>query len=232
MNLVDIEIVASGSTGNTYLIHEMGRTILIDPGITVPKLRKATSMHLSEIEFALVSHEHKDHCKGLMGLARLGIHVAGSYGTFRKFDLDGLMYSTLAAEREWRMNGWEVLPFAIAHDAAEPLGFLIRTPNGAKICYASDTAYIEPLFKDVEYWIIEVNHDKELLKSNQQLPTNVKRRIRNSHFEVSNAIAFFMDQDMSKAQRIYLIHLSGDNSDREEFTEKVQKACGVPVYIN
>lgn len=231
MNLIDIDVIASGSKGNAYSISDTGQTILIDPGISRTKWAKRTSLRFSEIDFALVSHEHKDHCQLVPDLLRMGVHVAGSQGTMAGFKTAGLFFSILKAETVWEKAGWKVLPFPIVHDSAEPLGFLIQSPHGSKICYASDTAYIEYKFTGVNFWIIECNHDREILKENRHLPESVKTRIRGSHFELKNLLAFLMAQDMSVAERIYLIHLSSDNSDHMDFKSKVEMACGVPVYI-
>jgi phosphoribosyl 1,2-cyclic phosphodiesterase len=126
---------------------------------------------------------------------------------------------------------WRILPFKLAHDAVEPLGFLIGTPNGKKIVYATDTAYIIDLFKNVTHYMIECNYAEKLLKKNTDLTSDVKARIRTSHFELENVKDFFKKQDLSKTEKIYLIHLSNENSDADSFSSQIKRITGKPVYI-
>lgn len=226
-----IQIHATGSKGNAYTIEDANRRILIDLGIRFKVLQAATNFALSNYDFVLLSHEHKDHSKSISHLLRLGKNCYMSRGTR---DALGLMHSgaLIAADGlAFERSGWRVLPFATQHDAAEPLGFLIQTPSGKKVCFATDTYYIKYRFSGVTHWMIEANYDERYLNENTALAEYVKRRIRGSHFEIENVKVFFAAQDMSSTEAIYLIHLSEDNSDAEQFKKKVEAVAGVPVYL-
>lgn len=225
-----IQIHATGSKGNAYTIEDAGRRILIDPGIRFKQLQAATDFELAHYDFVLLSHEHKDHSKSIPDLLRLGKNCYMSQGTR---DAIGLMHSgaLIAADGlAFERSGWRVLPFATQHDAAEPLGFLIQTPSGKKICFATDTYYIRYRFTGVTHWMIEANYSEAYLKENTVLVESVKRRIRESHFEIGNVKAFFAAQDLSKTEEIYLIHLSEENSDRDQFVKEIESITGLPVY--
>jgi len=226
-----IQIHATGSKGNAYTIIDDDQRILIDPGISFKKLMQACKFKLAIYDFCLVSHEHKDHSKAIPDLLRLGKNCYMSQGTR---DALGLMHSgaLIAADGiSFERSGWRVLPFATQHDAAEPLGFLIQTPSGKKIVFATDTYYIKYKFSGVTHWMIEANYSEAYLKENTALADSVKRRIRESHFEIENVKAFFGAQDLSSTQAIYLIHLSEDNSDAEQFKKEVEAVIGVPVTV-
>lgn len=228
--MFEIKIHATGSTGNAYTIEDGGHKILIDPGIRFKALQTATNFELGRYDFVLLTHEHKDHSKAIPDLLRLGKNCYMSQGTR---DALALMHSGaliaadgLVIER----SGWRVLPFDVQHDAAEPLGFLIQSPSGKKICFATDTFYIKYKFTGVTHWMIEANYSEELLRQNKDLPNAVKLRIRESHFEIENLKAFFAAQDLSATEEIYLIHLSAENSDRDQFIKEIESISGCPVY--
>lgn len=52
---IDIKVLASGSSGNCYLINS---EIMIECGITIDRIRKGSGFKLGEIEACLISHEH------------------------------------------------------------------------------------------------------------------------------------------------------------------------------
>lgn len=228
--MFEIQIHASGSKGNAYSIIDGNHKIMIDPGIPIKELRKKVGYNLATLDFCLLSHEHKDHSKAIKDLARLGVSCAMSHKTLEAIGFD-IPCHWLFSEKPFLKNEWQVMPFSTQHDAADPLGFLIQSPSGKKICYATDTYYIQYNFPAVTHWMIECNYSEEFLQKNTALPNDVKRRIRTSHFELQNVIEFFKAQDLTATEAIYLIHLSDDNSDAELFQIEIEKATGKPVYV-
>lgn len=238
--MFEIKIHASGSKGNAYSIIDGDQRILIDPGICFKDLQKATGFKLSEYDFCLISHEHKDHCHAFSGIQKLGLKSIMSLGTYNALGESGQYeithiisnpVETPDVEEILDMAPWAIMPFKTQHDAVEPFGFLIKSPSGKKICYATDTYYIQYNFPSVTHWMIECNYSEELLQKNSALPDDVKRRIRTSHFELQNVIEFFKAQDLTATEAIHLIHLSDDNSDAELFQKEIEKATGKPVYV-
>ncbi len=229
--MFEIIIHATGSKGNAYSIIDGDHKILIDPGIRFRDLQKATNFGLAKYDFVLVSHEHKDHCISVKNLTRLGIPCLMSQGTANELWVENVA-THIKSEVPTERLSWSILPFAIQHDAAEPLGFLIQSPSGKKILYATDTYYIRYTFTGVTHWMIECNYAEDILSRNQSLPKDVLRRIRTSHFELENVKAFFKSQDLSATEKIYLIHLSDDNSDQARFVGEIERVTGIPVYCS
>lgn len=229
--IFQIKIHATGSAGNAYSICDGDHKILIDPGIRFKELQKATGFTLSGYDFVLLSHEHKDHSKAVPDLLKIGKNCYMSQGTR---DVLELMHSSALichAACEFDRDGWNVLPFNSQHDAAEPLGFLIQSPSGKKICYATDTYYIKYIFSGVTHWMIEANYSEALLAESTR-PEAVKDRIRASHMSIENLCEFFKRQDLSKTEEIYLIHLSDDNSNEVLFQKKIEEIISLSILIS
>lgn len=227
-----IHIHATGSKGNAYTIEDSGHKILIDPGIRFKRLQQKTNFTLSKYDFCLLSHEHKDHSRSIHHLLNLGMNCYMSAGTR---DALGIMHSSALitfSTHCFERDGWRVLSFGTVHDAAEPLGFLIESPSGRKICFATDTAWVNFKFSGVSHWIIEANYSEELLAANGRLPEETKNRIRASHFSIERLVEFFGGQDLSATEKIFLIHLSGDNSDEDKFRKSIQKIVGDKIMVS
>lgn len=229
--MFQIKIHATGSTGNAYSIIDGNHKILIDPGIRFKELQKSTGFSLSKYDFCLLSHEHKDHSKSIKEVHLLGLECLMSSGTVDALSLSNIILC-LKPESSIPRPPWRILPFKTQHDAAEPLGFLIESPSGKKICYATDTCYLEYNFSGVTHWMIEANYSEELLQKNNDLPEDTKSRIRSSHFEIENLKKFFEAQNLSATEKIYLIHLSDQNSDEKLFVKEIEAVTGKPVYLN
>jgi phosphoribosyl 1,2-cyclic phosphodiesterase len=231
--MFEIKILATGSKGNAYIIQDDDKSILIDPGISIKRLRERSNFSLSRLDFALLSHEHKDHSWAVKDLLKMGLAIGMSPGTCEALGLTCAGHiCRLKSEVVFKADGWKILPFAVQHDAAEPLGFLIGSPSGKKIMFATDTCHINYQFLGVTHWLIECNYSDDLLQKNTRLDNATKYRIRSSHFELSNAVKFFNCVDLSKTEKIYLIHLSDDNSDEKLFQSEIEKVTGVPVLIH
>lgn len=225
--MFEIRIHATGSKGNAYTIIDGNQRILIDPGISFKKLMQACKFKLAIYDFCLVSHEHKDHAKAVPDLMRIGFNIGMSLGTAQALKVCKAFIHILESGRTWHRSGWRVLPFATQHDAIEPLGFLIQSPSGKKIVFATDTYYIRYKFSGVTHWMIEANYSEAYLKENTALADSVKRRIRESHFEIENVKVFLAAQDLSATEEIYLIHLSEENSDRDQFVKEIEETTNI-----
>lgn len=225
-----IEILASSSKANAYIIEDGNHSILIDCGLPFKQLQRESNFRLSSLEFCLLSHEHKDHSRSIADLLNIGLKCGMSIGTKNALGIDSHYVFNLAIEHIAELYDWIVMPFHTQHDAAEPCGFLIKSPSGFKICFATDTAYLKYRFEGVTHWLIECNYSIDILKDNKELPQSVKDRIIRSHFELENVKEFFKSQDLSQTKEIYLIHLSDDNSDPKRFIDEIQQITGIPVY--
>ena len=124
--------LASGSSGNAYLVVAGASRVLLDAGLPAPLLERylrqcgAAAAQLSGI---FVSHEHSDHVAGVGALARrYRLPVFATRGTFAAgAAMLGLLPEMveLSPERSHTLGALTVGCFPVAHDAAEPVGFWV-----------------------------------------------------------------------------------------------------------
>lgn len=222
-----ITVLGSSSAGNAYLLD--GRSpLLLDCGLSVRELKKATGYRLSTLAGCLVSHEHGDHSKAAADLMRAGVDCYMSQGTADALRLSGHRLKIVRALQQFSLGAWTVLPFEAIHDAREPLGFLVAG-EGEKILYLTDTAYCPYCFRGLTRIMIECNYSKEILDQNIEagkLHPGMRRRLLRSHMSLDRVLDFLAANDLTAVREIVLLHLSDGNSDAGEFKRQVQAATG------
>ena len=230
---MDIQILASSSRGNCYLITDGIIPLLLECGIPWKVIRQKLNFQTSSIAGCLISHEHADHSKAWQDVAKAGINIYASEGTINALSMEGHRIKPITPLRQFDIGAWTILPFPIQHDAAEPFGFLLANQSGDKLLFATDTYYIKYKFNDLTHIMVECNHSADLLKANVEtgnVPLPMKNRLIQSHFSLENVKKFLQANDLSKVREIHLIHLSDGNSDAERFKREIQALTGKPVY--
>ena len=231
--MIDIRVLASGSTGNCYLLDDGESPLLIEAGIRFPLIQQGVGFTIARLAGCLVSHSHADHCKAVKDLAHRGVDVYLSKETMATLGVFGHCYHVVEPRKLYRIGRWQVLPFETEHDAEGSLGFVIEHGT-EKIVYLTDTCYSRYTFTGMTKLLIEANFDPEILRENVasgEVDRSLKRRVYGNHLSIDRVLDFLRANDLSKLQEVVLIHLSDSNSDAEEFKHRVAEVVGVPVFV-
>lgn len=222
------ESLASSSHGNAYIVSDRDTRVLLECGISHKQLQKLSGFSLSEFKACLVSHEHKDHAKSVEDLIARGMDVYMSYGTAQALETDAATF--VGHAEQFNVGSLDIVPFNTFHDAAEPLGFLIKSRvDGDVLAFATDTVNLRYKFPGLNILAIEANYDKHVLDSCEKLPDKVRHRITNSHMEIDTLCDYLGTLDLSECREIHLLHLSDATSREAEFIAKVERK--VPRHI-
>lgn len=220
--------IASGSSGNCIYIGTENTNILIDAGMSGKKIEeglKQIDLEGSAIDAIFVTHEHLDHVDGVGVLSRrYDIPIYATEGTWDNMpqkvgNIKPLMQNAVYAGEDCIFNDMLIRPFAIPHDAAQPVGYTIEV-NSKKIAVATDMGHISQSaidsIKGANLLLLESNHDVAMLK-NGPYTYSLKQRILSNYGHLSNENAgklltqIIEDKD-SKLDYIFLGHLSKDNN--------------------
>lgn len=232
--MIDIKVLATGSTGNCYRISDGSTQLLLECGINFKEIQKGLNFETSKLAGVLVTHEHKDHCKGIKTVLERGLNVYMSKGTKEALKISHHRIKTLEVKKQFKIGTWTILPFDVQHDVSEPLGFLLQSENGAKLLFATDTYYIKYKFTGLTHLMVECNYDQQTLDDNVlngYVHPAMRKRVMKSHFGLENLLEFFKANDLSKVQEIWLIHLSDGNSNMERIFKAVARETGKMIYI-
>ncbi|MCU5745882.1 MBL fold metallo-hydrolase [Staphylococcus sp. SQ8-PEA] len=207
---------------------------MIEAGVNYQKVQKHLKFRTRDIAGCLITHEHGDHAKYTKQFVENGIECYATLGTLNQLAITSHRLHVIKAKRAFRVGTWEILPFDIEHDVAEPVGFLMQSDKGYKVLYVTDTKYVKYKFKGVTHMLLEINYIYEQMQQNVKdgvIHQALANRIMDSHFSLEYAIQFLKANDLSKLEEIHLIHLSNNSSNAQKIKDEVQKVSGVPVYI-
>lgn len=236
---MNLHIISTGSKGNCYLLtDDQGRVIALDAGVSIKEIFEAMEFSIKNLDGALVTHSHKDHCIAFPPLATIGINVFLSQGTLDTYVTN---YARLAGTRVlpvtsddrfdvFRLGSWHVQPFSVQHDAADPVGFLLSNFSTHKILYATDTYYLKYNFSGLTHIIVECNYCTDILMHNIEagnISGARKDRLLHSHFSLENVLKFLKVTDLTHCIKIVLVHLSDVNSDAKQMVDAVFKQTGI-----
>ncbi len=226
-------LLGSGSKGNSTYIESRGKAIIIDQGFSFVEMKKrleSRGLDEKKIKGILLTHEHGDHIMGVGITARkLDIPVYATSGTFngkKKIFNGSEILVTINRGEEFEVGPFEILPFSVSHDAADPVQFCVHSGK-KKIALATDLGFVSTLvrhcLRDSDIVVIESNHDLEMLK-NGAYPWNLKRRImsRTGHLSNRNAAEILFNILPSNGRpKIVLAHLSAENNCSELVRKEV-----------
>ena len=197
----------SGSSGNATFVSDGKTNLLIDCGMSGAKLKEslhAIDVMPESIDALLITHEHVDHTKGAGVISRrYNIPIYTTQGTHTSMDIGNI----------------GIRPFAIPHDAAQPVGFNFMIGD-EKYSLATDigkmTKSILEKITGSKKILLESNHDVEMLKCGTY-PYPLKRRILGEYGHLSNETASKVALHLVQngTEHIMLGHLSKENNRPE-----------------
>lgn len=217
-------VLGSGSGGNAVLIESGGDRLLLDAGFSCRELERrmrAVGIDPRTIAAVLLTHEHEDHVRGVARFA--GRHEAPVWATAGTLEAARLRGATaaelrvLASGEVVEVCGFQVEPFAIPHDAREPVGFVVTDRAGRRLGLVADLGSRSRLawgrLSELDVLLIETNHDLEMLRSGPY-PWSLKQRIASGHGHLSNhsAAEGLPELLCDRLQHVALYHLSRTNN--------------------
>ena len=226
---------ASGSSGNCYVVKDEKTAILIDAGISGKRILEGlrdTETPVDRVAAVLVTHEHTDHIRSLGVIAKKipGLLVYANAATWNRIDkpVPEERKRTFVTGEDFYIDDFLVRPFAISHDAAEPVGFSIYhgdkqisilTDSGC----ANEAQFEEVL--DADLLVLEANHEEEMLLFGRY-PYSLKHRILGDEGHLSNITAgkwlCRIVSERPKERRVLLGHMSHENNTPEVAMQAVR----------
>ncbi len=228
-----ISVLGSGSTGNSVLLVANGTRVLVDAGLSARETARRMSMlgeDPNSLDGILITHEHGDHAGGLRVLMKdldCPIFMSGktrdayvcerrqvaSDEPRRRSDALRDRMVEIDSGQDFRIGEIDFHPFTVPHDAVDNFGFT-ATHGGIKIATLMDFGHITTLITErlrgCAAIVIESNHSRDMLKTVEHYPWELKQRIlsRLGHLSNEDIAEWLLDGFDGQAKHIVLAHLS------------------------
>jgi phosphoribosyl 1,2-cyclic phosphodiesterase len=216
-----IASLGSGSKGNATLVDTGETLILIDCGLArrdVEERLQARGLSATDIDAILVTHEHGDHCRGVVALSKTyDLPVFLTTGTASSAKLEGLDRGVIIRpEDRFDVGDCHIAAEPVPHDAREPVQFCLWS-GALKLGVLTDLGSITPhviqTFGGCDALVLEFNHDPVMLAEGPY-PRSVKARVGGDYGHLANAQArLFLDHaDTTKLRMLFVAHISQQNN--------------------
>lgn len=214
-----VQILASGSKGNSTLIETDKAKILIDLGINFAQVKKRlTCINLipEEIDAIVITHTHSDHIKGLASFVKkTSVPVYTVEQNVLELNKYVEMSNINIINGSFNIGDLNINIFNLSHDVPV-IGLLIKNAV-TELVYMTDTGYINKryfeLLKGKDIYIVESNYDEEMLL-NGPYPQILKQRVIGDSGHLSNSyIGKFLTKVINNNTKyIFLAHISENNN--------------------
>jgi len=244
---IRFSVLASGSKGNSIYIASEKVRLLIDAGLSAREIeRRLLSIGVSprELDGVVLTHEHIDHARGAGSLSRrhrlpvylnerTHANLPASVGRLEERE-------EFVPGRTYYIGDISIHPFAISHDAADPVGFtLVNGSVKVGVCTDLGTAtrLVHRHLEQCSVLILEANHDVEML-NNGPYPWSVKQRIRSRMGHLSNeqSVEVVSRVFNNNLRQVVLAHLSETNNRaevaRDTFNRLLDRDMRAQLRIN
>ena len=239
--------LASGSKGNCHALSDGGRTLLIDAGISLLQIRQrlgALDWDADSVRAVALTHEHSDHI-GAVGviLRRTDWAILATAATrmavqrAQGVEIPPGRWVEVEAGRPRDWEGWRVLPFALPHDAEDPVAYRVEAgPAAAAVVtdLGHPTALVADHLQDLDLLVLEANHDVDMLREGSY-PPQLKARILSRVGHLSNAaMAELLARVLApRLKQVVLAHLSESNNHPDLARFAAEEALrGTPTALH
>lgn len=233
--MVKIGVLGGGSSGNSLVISADGMTVAVDAGFSGREIKKrmaAVGFSPEELNAILLTHEHSDHYQGCCVMCnsfRLPLYASSGTVNYLRNN-KRLPEKVVVFERDntFELDKLQVHPFAVRHDAVDPVGFSIQTCSGFKIGIATDLGMldsnVERCMHDSDVLVLECNYCPEKLRCCDR-PERTKRRIagRNGHLENGDAVQALEKLVTPRTKLVLFGHVSRECNDYD-FVRSIGRA--------
>lgn len=205
-----LKVIGSGSSGNCYILENETECLVIEAGLPLMEVKRATGYNIKKIVGVVASHTHQDHSKYLnqyLGIAPI----------YKPYEL---------ITPDMTFGRFKVRAFKLVHDV-ECYGFYITHPDIGSLLYASDTEYIKYRFKGINHMLVEANYSEDLIDNDAINREHILR----GHMSLETCHRFIQTNDNPMLKDIVLIHLSDKNADSATFLQKTKEITDKEVYI-
>lgn len=211
-----LRCLASGSSGNCYLLETEYGTLILDCGISATEIKRALNFNLSNVIGAISTHGHSDHSQSVIELRDMGIPVFAPYQNCRGD-------RTICQIGDFRINA-----FKLPHNDTLNFGFMVEV-EGQRLLYMTDFEYCPYIFNkfNINHMLIECNYQTKYI--DREKP-NFEHKVK-GHCELEVCKRFIEVNKTDSLKNVILCHLGRESVDIKEIVKEVDNVAKIGVHV-
>lgn len=231
--------LGSGSSGNCLVAEADGTVLLVDCGLALTETERRLArlgLEPTQVSGILITHEHGDHACGAFEFAaahRVTVYLThGTLAALRAEGkvLDGVPLCIINGRQSFFIDGLQLNPFTVPHDAREPVQYVL-SDGASKLGVLTDvgisTPHVVSMLSGLHALVLECNYDYDMLW-NGGYPRWLKERIAGpfGHLDNLESERLLSAIDRSRLKHVIGAHLSQSNNRPELARAALARALG------
>jgi len=184
-----LRTIATGSSGNSYLLYDDRECLIIEMGMPFMEVKKALDFDFLKIVGGVCSHEHKDH-----------------FGRHKEYDAAGIkiFYPFQTDKKSVQYGGFKVRSFDNPHGDSTSYGFIISHRDIGKLCFVTDAEYVKYDFSklNLSHLMVECNYDTRYVDMDAP---NFRHKVE-GHMNLDTCREFVRHNASPELRSVVLIH--------------------------
>lgn len=216
-----LEVIASGSSGNCYVLTAGEDRLVLEAGVSDKELLDSLDYNVANVCGVLVSHVHNDHAKYIPRVQHY-FQVYGHTSLNEKYK--GVI--ALRNKKRYRIGAFDVMPLLVEHGGLQNFAYVIDHAEIGRLVFATDCVGFPYVIKDCTHLLIECNYIEDVVLRNMLNNEDVRSQCEN-HMELAETIEAVRRLQNPLLRNVMLCHLSSANADRKEMVRRFEQELGI-----
>jgi len=214
-------VLASGSSGNAFIVENKDKTYLFDAGISCKQVflrMERLGLNPENLDSVFISHEHSDHIRGLEVLSKktdAEIYISRKTFLNSSLQIEPERLNFFKPDEIIKKQDLEINLISKYHDSIEPVSFFIQSQRNLGILtdIGKPCNNVIDAVNNSDSLILESNHDVYMLR-NGKYPLVLQKRILSDFGHLSNmqSSLLVLEHAKKRLHNLVLGHLSLNNN--------------------
>lgn len=231
---MQLKVIASGSSGNCYILSDGSEQLLLDCGCPYRQILQGLDYDISKIKGVVITHNHVDHIYSAKYFVKIMIPVYGNSEVCET--VPGI--KKVNELTKFTIGKYTLMPFPVPHTSMDRdngilrqcmnFGYLISHETYGKMLYATDFEYIKYSFimQALRAVLIECNHD------GMNVSGYNRKHVIEGHAALETTDSFLKHNQTENLKNVILCHISQDNATPNMMRSVIQNSLGENVTVN
>lgn len=219
--MAQLQCLGSSSSGNCFILTCGDDKLIIDLGVSWNEVLDGLDYDISNVCGCLCCHIHGDHSRSIPKALYYCLKVFSCQDVKDKYD----DVSVLQPMSVTTIGDFKVVALPLQHNV-ENYGFIIHHKDLGKLVYAVDCVEFPYTVKDVSHWLIEANHDEEII-FDRIMENDYSRSASENHLNIAQTVEALKRNKGVDTKNVILCHLSDNNSNAADFKMKIQDELNI-----